>query len=181
MLRSLVLKQNLIKFGRQCFSAQAGLARENQSVKLSELSDGLKVVTFNESSPVAQVAVLVKSGSRDDTINTLGLTHCLQSAAGLTCNKNTAFLTTQLLASLGGDLQVSADREHTIYSVRCSSSDIQEVFGEVVMPTIVGAKFPWWEVDALSSRMRYQKAVAETDPCFVLMENAHKVSWPLFF
>nr|CAB3267528.1 cytochrome b-c1 complex subunit 2, mitochondrial-like [Phallusia mammillata] len=177
MLRSLQVRQQLVKFSQQCYTTQAVAATSGSSTKLSVLPSGLRVASTNENAPVAQLALLVNSGSRDESQSNLGITHCLQCTAGLTGSRNTAFLTTQLLSSLGADLQVTAGREHTLYSVRCNPHDAQKVFTDVVAPTILGAKFPWYEINDVTSRMKYQKAVATSDPCFTLMETAHKASF----
>ena len=164
---------------RRCFAAQAQLTQDGQS-SISELKNGVRVVTCNSDATGTKIALLVKTGSRDDTISELGLTHCLQASAGLTSTKNTSFLTSQLLASLGADLEVTVGRESIIYNIGCFETAASELVLDVLAPAVLSPKFLWWELrDSVVQRMKYQKAYAENDPLYVLMENAHKVSYSL--
>ena len=164
---------------KRLFSAQTQVAQSGESVLYSKLSNGLKVATCNHDAPGSHVALLVNTGCRDDSASDLGLTHCLQASTGLTSSKNTAFLTSQLLAHLGSDLEVTAGREFIIYNMGCYETAAGELVLDVLSPAILGAKFPWWEVrDHVVKRMKYQKAYAEVDPTYVLMESLHKVLKP---
>ena len=172
MLRSKQLGQVV----RRCMSAQAQLTKEEPSV-VAKLSNGLRVVTCNSSAAGTQIALLVKTGSRDDSPSELGLSHCLQASAGLTSSKNTSFLTSQLLASLGADLNVTLGRESIVYNLGCFETAASELILDVLTPAVLDPKFHWWEVrDSVVQRMKYQKAYSENDPLYVLLENAHKVS-----
>ncbi|XP_076806556.1 cytochrome b-c1 complex subunit 2, mitochondrial-like [Clavelina lepadiformis] len=163
---------------RHVGSQAAAVQQSSQANQFSKLNSGLKVATSHENSPAARVVLLVNTGTRDDASSTLGLTHCLQTCAGLTATKNTAFLTTQLLSSLGADLEVTATRDHIFYNLSCYATAAQELVLDVLVPAVLGAKFPWWEIrDMSTARMRYHKACAENDPIYVLMEAAHKASF----
>ena len=169
--------QRLSQIARRCFSAQVQAAQsDGQLVSYSCLENGLKIATCNENALGARVALLVNTGCRDDSGLELGLTHCLQAAAGLTSANNTSFLTTQLLAALGSDLEVVATRDSILYNIGCYETTANEVILNVLVPSLKGAKFPSWELqDHVVKRMKYQKAYAENDPLYVLMEGVHKV------
>uniref|UniRef100_H2ZR16 Peptidase M16 N-terminal domain-containing protein n=1 Tax=Ciona savignyi TaxID=51511 RepID=H2ZR16_CIOSA len=176
MYRGIILKQQLKTCANKWFASQAAAAvQESSSPKLSELKNGLKVVTANQGAYGARITLLVKTGSKDDAAP--GLTHCIQATSGLTNNKNTAFLTTQLLSALGAEMEVIAGRENIMYTVGCNPNVVKDILVDVLYPVVLGAKFPWWEVRDVVSLMKYQKAIAETDPCYLLMESAHKASF----
>ncbi|XP_002125685.2 cytochrome b-c1 complex subunit 2, mitochondrial-like [Ciona intestinalis] len=175
MLRGSILKPRIINSAKSFLSTQAPAAQDSGSLKLSQLNNGLKVVTANQGAYGARIALLVKSGSRND--ESPGLTHCLQATAGLTNNTNTAFLTTQLLSSLGAELEVIAGRDSILYQVGCHPNVAKDILVDVLAPVVFGGKYQWWEVKDVAARMKYQKALAESDPCFVLMETAHKASF----
>ena len=162
---------------KRYFSAQTQASvQENQSFNYTKLGNGLKIATCNNNAFGTRLSLLVKTGSRDDNVSNQGLTHCLQACAGLTSTKNTAFLTTQLLSSLGASLDVTASRDYIMYNINCFETAAKELVLNVLTPSILSAKFPWYEVrDHVESRMHYQKAYAENDPMYVLMESLHKV------
>lgn len=178
MMRASVIPQRMLSTARRVLAAEAAQAQEDTlGQKLSVMPNGLKVATINPDAAGARVMFLVNTGSRDDTHSSLGLTHCLQAASGLNGSKNTAFLTTQLTAALGADLHVSADREHLLYSVKCHPNVVKDVITEVIIPAILSPTYAWWDLKNLGSAMKYQKAVAETEPLFLLSDAAHKASF----
>jgi len=179
MIRASVIPQRLMSTARRLLASEAAQAQEDGlGQKMSVLPSGLKVATINPDAAGARVMFLVNTGSRDDTYSTLGLTHCLQSvSSGVNGKKNTAFLTTQLTAALGADLHVSADREHLLYSVKCHPNVAKDVITEVIIPAILSPTYAWWDLKAFTGAMKYQKAMAETEPLVLLADAAHKASF----
>jgi len=177
MMRASVIPQRMLSTARRVLAAEAQAQEDTLGQKLSVMPNGLKVATINPDATGARVMFLVNTGSRDDTHSTLGLTHCLQAASGLNGSKNTAFLTTQLTAALGADLNVSADREHLLYSVKCHPNVVKDVITEVIVPAILSPTYAWWDLKNLAGSMKYQKTLAETEPLVLLADAAHKASF----
>lgn len=170
--------KNFSHIAKRVFSAQPQTSlQDGQSAAVSKLSNGLKIATCNENASASRLSLLVRTGSRNDKVAELGLTHCLQACAGLTSSKNTAFLTTQLLSSLGATLDVTAGRDYIMYNINCFETAANELIVNVLTPSILSAKFPWYEVrDHVESKMKFQKAYAEDNPYYVLMESLHRVT-----
>lgn len=155
------------------------LVSRSISVQYSPATLGrrLRVATVDQRTHGARVALVLNTGARDDADNCLGLTHCLQAAAVLNGDYNTAFLTTQLMANYGATLDVNVDRENIRYEIACHPNVMNEVVSTLLIPTVLGATYPHWELDEIYEKMRVQKAMLERNPVFTLMEAAHKAAF----
>jgi len=137
----------------------------------------MRVSTIDQPSNGARLTLMVGTGSRDDTLSTLGTTHAMQAGAVLSGKQNTAFLTTQLLANYGASMNVTVDREHLKFEVTCHPTVVEDVVSHVLLPNVIGSEYPHWELKGICDRMRYQKAMLEKNPLYCLMEGVHQASF----
>ena len=68
----------------------------SESAVSNDLQGFMRVSTIDQPSNGARLTLMVGTGSRDDTLSTLGTTHAMQAGAVLSGKQNTAFLTTQV-------------------------------------------------------------------------------------
>ena len=86
------------------FAAQAAVARTEhvaakaEPLKVSTLKNGLTVASVENHGPVTTLGVVVKSGPRHETYETLGLSHMLRITAGLSTKNHSAFGITRLIS-----------------------------------------------------------------------------------
>jgi len=137
----------------------------------------LRVATVDQRTHGGRVALVVNTGARDDAEDSVGLTHCMQAAACLDGDINTAFLTTQMLANYGTTLEVNVDREHIKYEVACHPSIMGEIISTVLIPNVLSSTYPHWELGEVYKRMHIQKAMMDKNPVFCLTEALHKAAF----
>ena len=81
-------------------------------VQVTKSADGLTVVSCNNGSPLTNIGVLVKAGSRYETYDSLGASHALKNAVGLSTKSHSAFGVTRNVQQMGTNIEVNNAREY---------------------------------------------------------------------
>uniref|UniRef100_A0A672LIV0 Cytochrome b-c1 complex subunit 2, mitochondrial-like n=1 Tax=Sinocyclocheilus grahami TaxID=75366 RepID=A0A672LIV0_SINGR len=114
-------------------------------------------------SPASRIGVLVRAGSRYETMDNLGVTHLLRLAASLTTKGASAFRICRGVEAVGGSLSVLSSRETMAYTVDCLRDHIDTVM-EYLINVTTAPEFRPWEVSDLTARVKLDKELAKQSP-----------------
>ncbi|XP_025836890.1 cytochrome b-c1 complex subunit 2, mitochondrial [Agrilus planipennis] len=143
----------------RCFSSGANhipvSGVPNYCAEISKLQNGLKVVSTENCSPLARISILFKAGSRFENYETLGVTHVLRIAAGLSTQNATQFSIMRHIQQVGASLTCSTDREVISYTLEGTREAVKEAspfFAEVATKQV----FRPWEISDNTDRLKLE-------------------------
>uniref|UniRef100_A0A8D2DEG2 Uncharacterized protein n=1 Tax=Sciurus vulgaris TaxID=55149 RepID=A0A8D2DEG2_SCIVU len=139
-------------------AAPAGVLHP-QDLEFTKLPNGLVIASLENYAPASRIGLFIKAGSRYEDSNNLGTSHLLHFAASLTTKGASSFKITCGIEAVGGKLSVTATRENMAYTF--------------LLNVTTAPEFRRWEVAALQSQLKTDKAVAFQNPQAHLMENLH--------
>lgn len=150
---------NIVHIAKRSFAAQpATKALFSPDIQSSVSYNKVKIVSVNESSPVARISVAFKAGSRYETPDNLGITHVLRSATGLTTEEFSAFGITRNVQHVGGSLYTTVDREGITFTLEALRKEIAHV--HKYLASVIGkTEFRPWEIDDLKEKLKYDRFI----------------------
>ena len=152
-------------------------AAQSHSVPVPEckvLSNKITVAAYDNNSPITQVSIVFRVGSRNETYDTQGVMHHLRVMAGLSTSTASGFAITRNIQQLGGNLMTIIDRESIAYTLQITRNNIFDTlkFLECVATKQV---FKPWELSDQLPRLQYELAsVPETT---LVLERVHKAAY----
>ncbi|XP_072522754.1 cytochrome b-c1 complex subunit 2, mitochondrial isoform X2 [Salminus brasiliensis] len=147
-----------------------------QEVQVTKLPSGLVIASLENYSPASRIGVLVKAGSRYETFDSLGVTHLLRLASGLTTKGASAFRICRGIEAVGGSLGVTTTRETMLYTVDCPRDHIDTVM-EYLINVTTAPEFRPWELAALAPRVKLDNTIARQCMQTGVLENLHAVAY----
>lgn len=147
-----------------------------QDPKLTQSPAGITVASIENYSPVSQISIVLKAGSRYENPQNLGIVHCLRNCATLASKNHSAFFITRNLELKGSKLVVSSTREHITYTLQCARDEIHSGL-ELLAEVCTKPAFKRWEVNDSTYRIKLDLALLDTNIEAVLMEALHKASF----
>ncbi|XP_015595314.1 cytochrome b-c1 complex subunit 2, mitochondrial [Cephus cinctus] len=157
---------------RHYAAAAAAQSAVNPTPDSQVLGNKITVAAIDSNSPVAQVSVIFRAGSRNETYDTQGISHMLRIAAGLTTSRSTAFGITRNIQQIGGNLTAVADRESIAYTLQVTRDHLGQAltFLEDVATRQI---FKPWEISDQAARLRYElSSIPETTRVIELLHKA---------
>lgn len=97
------------------------------------------------------------AGSRNEVHSTLGASHIIRVAAGLSTKHATSFGIIRNIQQLGGSLSVTSDREIIAYTVEVTRDHLEEAL-QYLEKTVTGQLFKPWEILDNSTRVKLDLA-----------------------
>lgn len=168
---------------RRAYSAQAQAARSadkgalgKAETRLTKLPSGAVVASIENNSPVSKVAVVYNAGSRFETGNQSGITHCIRSAVNLSAEKATGFSITRNVQQIGGSLSCTSTREHMFYTLDCLRSEL-DTGVEFLAYAASAPAFRPWELSDAASRMNLDLDLLAQNPHTQLVEALHAAAF----
>jgi len=148
-----------------------------QDARLTQIENGIRVASVENYSPITQVGVVVKAGSRyENPKENLGIAHCLRNAAVYSTENHTAFSLTRNLEVRGAKLCATGTRDYLIYTLKCSRDEVDsglEILSEVTNKQV----FKPWEVSDGASNLHIDVAAYHNNPTVVLNEMLHTAAF----
>ncbi|GAA6086339.1 cytochrome b-c1 complex subunit 2, mitochondrial [Tachysurus ichikawai] len=176
--------RGISQLSRRLYAAQAACKVEvsealkvvPQEVQVTKLPSGLVIASLENYSPASRISVLVKAGSRYEPHDSLGITHVLRLASGLTTKGASAFRICRGIEAVGGSLGVSTTRETMAYTVDCLRDHIDTVM-EYLINVTTAPEFRPWEVSELTQRVKVDNTIASQNPQIGLLESLHAAAY----
>uniref|UniRef100_A0A8C9QQW1 Cytochrome b-c1 complex subunit 2, mitochondrial n=1 Tax=Spermophilus dauricus TaxID=99837 RepID=A0A8C9QQW1_SPEDA len=156
--------------------APTGVTLHPQDLEFTKLPNGLIIASLENYAPASRIGLFIKAGSRYEDSNNLGTSHLLRLASTLTTKGASSFKITRGIEAVGGKLSVTATRENMAYTVECLRDDV-DILMEFLLNVTTAPEFRRWEVAALQSQLRIDKAVAFQNPQARLIENLHAAAY----
>ncbi|ORX87166.1 hypothetical protein K493DRAFT_359948 [Basidiobolus meristosporus CBS 931.73] len=100
------------------------IQKASYSAVSTATSNGIRVATLPEQSPVASLSVVVGAGSRSESSSNLGVAHHLKNFAFKNTNKRSALRITREAELQGAFLTTSLGRESLVYSAEFLREDL---------------------------------------------------------
>ena len=147
-----------------------------QDAKITQSSAGITVASVENYSPISQVSVVIKAGSRYENPHNLGIVHCIKNCATLSTKTHTAFSITRNLEIQGSKIDVASNREYIIYTLQCIRDEIDSGL-ELLADVTTNQAFKPWEVNDSTYNMELDLAFLENNPEAILMEALHKAAF----
>lgn len=157
-------------------AAPAGVPPHPQDLEFTRLPNGLVIASLENYAPASRIGLFIKAGSRYENSNNLGTSHLLRLASSLTTKGASSFKITRGIEAVGGKLSVTSTRENMAYTVECLRDDV-DILMEFLLNVTTAPEFRRWEVAALQSQLRIDKAVAFQNPQAHIIENLHATAY----
>uniref|UniRef100_A0A4W4G380 Ubiquinol-cytochrome c reductase core protein 2b n=1 Tax=Electrophorus electricus TaxID=8005 RepID=A0A4W4G380_ELEEL len=138
-----------------------------QEVQVTKLPSGLVIASLENYSPASRIGVLVRAGSRYETFDSLGVTHLLRLASGLTTKGASAFRICHGIEAVGGCLRL-------FYRI---CRDCSDTVMEYLINVTTAPEFRPWEVSELTPRLKVDIAIAQQSPQIGVIENLHAAAY----
>uniref|UniRef100_A0A8C2EH12 Ubiquinol-cytochrome c reductase core protein 2b n=1 Tax=Cyprinus carpio TaxID=7962 RepID=A0A8C2EH12_CYPCA len=157
-----------------------------QEVQVTKLPSGLVIASLENYSPASRIGVLVRAGSRYETMDNLGVTHLLRLAASLTTKGASAFRICRGVEAVGGSLRSYVSRTQLVclcdlffcwkqYVVGLSSRS--DTVMEYLINVTTAPEFRPWEVSDLTARVKLDKELAKQSLQIGVIENLHAAAY----
>ncbi|NP_001165809.1 cytochrome b-c1 complex subunit 2, mitochondrial [Nasonia vitripennis] len=140
---------------RHYAAAAAAQCSPMTNANIKVLGNKVTIAAIDNNSPVTQVSIIFKAGSRNETYDTQGISHMLRICTGLTTSHSTAFGITRNIQQLGGDLTTSSDREHVSYTLKITRNNLGPAL-KFLEDIATAQVFKPWEISDEIPRLRYE-------------------------
>ncbi|XP_011379255.1 cytochrome b-c1 complex subunit 2, mitochondrial [Pteropus vampyrus] len=157
-------------------AAPAKAPLQPQDLEFTRLPSGLVIASLENYAPTARIGLFIKAGSRYEDSNNLGTSHLLRLASSLSTKGASSFKITRGIEAVGGKLSVTSTRDNMAYTGEGLRDDI-EILMEFLLNVATAPEFRRWEVAALQSQLRIDKAVAFQNPQARVIENLHAAAY----
>ncbi|KZC05705.1 PREDICTED: cytochrome b-c1 complex subunit 2, mitochondrial [Dufourea novaeangliae] len=172
VVRSSLLRGSTIRHYAAAATAQVSVHATAPECQV--LSNKVTVATQDSNSPIAQVSIVFRAGSRNETYDTQGVTHTLRIAAGLSTSCSSGFAITRNIQQLGGNLTAIVDRESIAYTLQITRNNLSEAL-QFLEHVATKQVFKPWEVSDQLPRMEYE--LASIPDTTLILELLHKAAF----
>ncbi|XP_034655915.1 cytochrome b-c1 complex subunit 2, mitochondrial [Drosophila subobscura] len=117
---------------------------DTSAVSVNVLENKLVVATADATVPVSRVSVVLGAGSRNEAYDTLGASHLLRLAGGLSTQNSSAFAIARNIQQVGGTLTTWGDREVVGYTVETTADNVET--GLRYLQDLLQPAFKPWEL-----------------------------------
>lgn len=138
------------------------------------LGNKVTVATCNNNSPIAQVSIVFRAGSRNETYDTQGTAHNLRIAAGLSTFNSSAFAITRNIQQLGANLMATVDRESIAYTLQITRNNLSCALNFLEDVATKQVFKPWEVSDEIP---RLQAELSSLPENTKLIELLHKAAY----
>lgn len=174
-------------FQNRMFSSAVSAKAETSQVtvdrepkyELNRLSNGLAVAAIDTPCPVPRVAVVVKSGPRNETGDMIGISHCLRHAGHLKTARLTQTGITRTMQQMGSDITIEGNREYTLYKSNAKRHFIPDCV-TVLREVTTNQQFRRWETEDMQAdphSLTLELLALKSQPQVGLMELLHKAAF----
>ncbi|KOC68706.1 Cytochrome b-c1 complex subunit 2, mitochondrial [Habropoda laboriosa] len=138
------------------------------------LSNQVIIATCDNNSPIAQVSIVFRAGSRNETYDTQGTAHYLRLAAGLSTSSSSAFAITRNIQQLGGNLITILDRETIAYTLQVTTDNLSDTLN-FLESAVTKQVFKPWEISDQLPRLKSE--LASLPETTLVIELLHKAAY----
>lgn len=171
VVRTPLLRNPTVRHYAVAAAAQANVAHQT-APECQVLNNKVTVAAVDNNSPVTQVTIVFRAGSRNETYDTQGIAHHLRIAAGLGTKRSSAFGITRNIQQLGGNLTATTDRESIAYTLQITKDHVGTAL-KFLEDVATNQVFKPWEISDQIPRLRYEISnIPETTRVIELLHKA---------
>ncbi|XP_031845875.1 ubiquinol-cytochrome c reductase core protein 2 isoform X2 [Nomia melanderi] len=171
VVRSSLLRHSTVRHYVAAAAAQTSVAT---APECQILSNKVTVATCDNNSAIAQVSIVFRAGSRNESYDTQGVAHHLRIAAGLSTSYSSGFAITRNIQQLGGNLTAIVDRESIAYTLQITRNNLPDAL-EFLKHVATKQVFKPWEISDELPRLEYElSSLPETT---LILELLHKAAY----
>ncbi|CAL7941467.1 unnamed protein product [Xylocopa violacea] len=171
VVRSSLLRNPTVRHYAVAAAAQSS-ASSGPETKV--LANKVIVAACDTNSPLAQVSIVFRAGSRNETYETQGTAHYLRIAAGLSSSSFSAFAITRNIQQLGGCVLTTLDRESIAYTLQITRNHLTDVL-KYFEAAVTKPVFKPWELTDELQRVQYDlTCLSDTT---LIVELLHKAAF----
>ncbi|XP_071869859.1 ubiquinol-cytochrome c reductase core protein 2 [Bombus fervidus] len=142
--------------------------------EIKVLNNNVTVAAYDNNSPIAQVSIVFRAGSRNETYDTQGTAHHLRIAAGLGTSVSSAFAITRNIQQHGGNLITILDRESIAYTLQITRDNLVDTL-QYLECAATKQIFKPWEVQDQLPRLKYE--LGSLSDAALVIELLHKAAY----
>ncbi|CAK9834466.1 Cytochrome b-c1 complex subunit 2, mitochondrial [Anthophora retusa] len=170
VMRSSLLRNSTVRQYAVAAAAQSCPAVPECKV----LSNKVTVAAYDNNSPITQVSIVFRAGSRNETYDTQGTAHYLRLAAGLSTSISSAFAITRNIQQLGGNLIAILERETIAYTLQITKDNLYNALPFLECAATKQVFKPWEVSDQLP---RLKSELASLPEATLVLELLHKAAY----
>jgi len=132
-------KKRLTDFGELPLGEIPDALKYDREFNLTKLNNGVRVATEKLDSNLATISVIVKAGSRQETIETSGVTHFIEHLNFKGTKSRSKDQLETDIENIGGQLKAETGRETTTYTITVFKNDVPkavEILGDVILNSL---------------------------------------------
>jgi processing peptidase subunit alpha len=138
--------------------------------RVATLSNGLRVVTSDNHSPLSSIALSIGSGFRDETANNLGVVHVWKNVLMCENRSRSSFALGRDLSNIGAALSTTADREAVTIRQQCLRDHVPLVT-QILADMTIGNSYDEWDLEDVVSKLTESPSGPD------LMDLVHKAAF----
>ncbi|PBC33158.1 Cytochrome b-c1 complex subunit [Apis cerana cerana] len=142
--------------------------------EIKVLNNKVTVAAYDNHAPIAQVSIVFRAGSRNETHDTQGTAHYLRIAAGLSTSCATSFAITRNIQQRGGNLITTVDRESIAYTLQITKNNLVDALQYLEFAATKQIFKPWEIADELP-RLKYE--LFSLSDAVLILELLHKAAY----
>lgn len=170
-VRSSLLRSSAVKHYAVAAAAQAC----NSAVpECKVLNNKVTVAAYDNNFSVAQVSVVFRVGSRNETYDTQGMMHHLRVLSVLSTSGASGFAITRNIQQLGANIVTTADRENIAYTLQVTRNNLNDALKYLEYITTKQIFKPWEVTDELHRLNLQLDSIPETT---WVLELVHKAAF----
>ncbi|KAH8286957.1 hypothetical protein KR018_012294 [Drosophila ironensis] len=140
-------------------------------INVKVLENKLVVATAEATVPVSRVSLVIGAGSRNEAYDTLGASHLLRLAGGLSTKNSSAFAISRNIQQVGGTLSTWGDREVVGYTISTTMDNVET--GLRYLQDFLQPAFKPWELkDNAHTLVNQLNAVSKENRAVELVHKA---------
>jgi len=144
--------------------------------RVTELDNGIRVVTEDSGLKTATVGLWIDAGSRYETAQNNGVAHFLEHMAFKGTHKRTQTQLELEVENMGAHLNAYTSREQTVYYAKCLSKDIDKSV-DILADIIQNSKFGEAEIERERSVILREMQEVETNLQEVVFDHLHSIAF----
>ncbi|KAL0722747.1 hypothetical protein Bca4012_037346 [Brassica carinata] len=149
---------------------------EPSKLKITTLSNGLKIASEMSPNPAASIGLYVDCGSIYEAPYFHGATHLLERMAFKSTRNRSHLRLVREIEAIGGNTSASASREQMSYTIDALKTYVPEMV-EVLIDSVRNPAFLDWEVNEELRKMKLEIAELAKNPMGLLMEAVHSAGY----
>ncbi|XP_014248262.1 cytochrome b-c1 complex subunit 2, mitochondrial [Cimex lectularius] len=123
---------------------------------------------------LCKVALVVRAGSRYETMDNYGASHLLRASLGLTTADASSFSIIKNLGKLGATMSATSDRETLVYTLNATCDQLDDAL-KYFKAAVAKQEFRPWELSEVYPRLKYELAIRP--PTSLVLDLVHKAAY----